>query len=246
MSHTTIEIKTEDGTCPSHVFTPDGAGPWPGVLFYIDGIGMRPAIREVGERLAKAGYYVLMPDLFYRAGAYTCPDPKQLFTDPAVGQAWFQKVFQHATPDKCMRDTKVFLELMATQKQVKPGKIGATGYCMGGRLALIAAATYPDKFAAVAAYHPGGLVTDTPDSPHLLASKIKARVYVGGAKDDQNFSDDARHKLDEALTKAGVDHVVEKYDAMHGWVPSDTPVHDKAATEKHWQTLLGLFQRSLS
>src|SRR5580692_1782483 len=112
MSHTTIEIKTEDGTCPSHVFTPDGAGPWPGVLFYIDGIGMRPAIREVGERLAKAGYYVLMPDLFYRAGAYTCPDPKQLFTDPAVGQAWFQKVFQHATPDKCMRDTKVFLELM--------------------------------------------------------------------------------------------------------------------------------------
>jgi carboxymethylenebutenolidase len=246
MSHTTIEIRTEDGTCPAHVFTPAGAGPWPGVLFYIDGIGMRPAMHDMGERLAKAGYYVLMPDLFYRGGAYTSPDPHKLFSDPAVGQAWWAKMFPVASADKCMRDTRAFLEHFTTQKQVKPGKLGTTGYCMGGKMAFLAAANYPDRFAAIAAYHPGGLVTGDADSPHLLVGKIKARVYIGGARDDQSFPDEARHQLDEALTKAGVDHVVEKYDALHAWVPSDTPRHDHAAAEKHWQTLLGLFQRTLN
>ena len=246
MSHTTLEIKTEDGTCPAHVFTPDGAGPWPGVLLYIDGIGMRPAMHEVGARLANAGYYVLMPDLFYRAGAYESPDTKALFTDPAVGKAWWAKVFPHASPDKCMRDTKAFLDHLAHAKQVKPGKLGATGYCMGGRMAFTAAYTYPEKFAAVAAYHPGGMVTDQADSPHLFVDKIQARVYIGGARDDDSFPDAARAKLGEALTKAGVDHVVEKYDALHAWVPSDTPRHDHAAAEKHWDTLLALFKRSLA
>ena len=154
----TITIHTDDGDAPAYVFTPAGDGPWPGVLFFIDGIGMRPAMHELGERLAREGYYVLMPDVFWRAGAYTAPDPKALFSDPAVRQAWFQKVFAHAQPPMIMRDTRAYLDHLARSPKVSPKPVGITGYCMGGRLAITAAATYPDRIAAAAAYHPG----DTP------------------------------------------------------------------------------------
>jgi carboxymethylenebutenolidase len=241
-----IDIETDDGTCPAYVFTPDGSGPWPGVLFFIDGIGMRPAMHELGEKLASAGYYVLQPDLFYRAGAYTAPDPKALFSDPAARGEWFGKAQKAASVDKIMSDTKAFLAHFDVAPQVKKGPVGLTGYCMGGGMSLTAAAIYPDRVAAAAVYHPGGLVTDQPDSPHLLAPKIRARVYIGGAMEDQAFTNEHKQMLDQALTAAGVDHVIETYNARHGWVPSDTPVHDDAATERHWQTLLGLFKRSLA
>ena len=144
-----------------------------------------------------------------------------------------------------MADTSAFLEYMSTEPDVKPGGIATTGYCMGGRMSLIAAATYPDKIVAAASYHPGGLVTDKPDSPHLLAPKIKARVYVGRASDDQGFTDEQHKALDEALTKGGVEHVIEKYPAKHGWVLTDTPVYDAECAERHWTTLLGLLEEEL-
>jgi carboxymethylenebutenolidase len=240
-----IDIATDDGTCRARVFRPDGAGPWPGVLLYMDGIGYRPALFALGERLASAGYYVLLPDMFYRAGAYEAPDPKQLFADEAVRAAWFKRVRRPDFLDCAMRDTRAFLAHFAAQPDVRQPAIGVTGYCMGGRLALVAAGTFPDRVAAVAAYHPAGLATDAPDSPHLLASKIRARVYVAGATEDANFPDAESQRFERALAEAGVDHVVETYPARHGWVPSDTPVHDPAATERHWQTLLELLARTL-
>jgi carboxymethylenebutenolidase len=240
-----IEIKTDDGLCPSFVFHPDGAGPWPGVIMFMDGIGMRPALHEMGARLAKAGYYVLLPDLFYRAGPYTAADPKKLFTDPAMIAEWREKFFSKVNVAKTMDDTRAFLAHLAAQKNVIQPKVGVTGYCMGGRMSLSAAGTFPDRIVAAAAYHPGGLATDAPDSPHLLAPKIRARVYVGGAMEDQSFSEEEKHRLDIALSDAHVDHVVETYQAKHGWVPSDTPVHDAAQTERHWQTLLDLFAGTL-
>jgi carboxymethylenebutenolidase len=243
--HDQLTLETGDGACPAHVFHPDGDGPWPGVLFYMDGIGIRAALFAMGERLARAGYYVLLPDVFYRAGAYVAPDPKALFSDPAVRAAWFQKVSAHASPDKIMRDTRAFLDHLTASPRVAPKRFGTTGYCMGGRLAITAAATYPDEIVAAAAYHPGGLVTDAPDSPHLLAPKIRATVYVGGASEDANFTDAQSAALDRALADAGVDHTVETYPARHGWVPSDTPVHDPAAAERHWETLVRLFDTTL-
>jgi carboxymethylenebutenolidase len=128
---------------------------------------------------------------------------------------------------------------------VKPGPIGVTGYCMGGLMSLTAAGTYPDRIAAAAAYHPGRLATDAPDSPHLLAPKMRARIYVAGATDDANFPDDMKQRLSEALEGAGVEHSVETYPAKHGWVPRDTPVYDAAAAERHWATLLSLFDAAL-
>ena len=243
-----IEIKTKDGICPSYVYRPagsGGAGPWPAVLVFMDGLGIRPAMLEVGEELAKHGYFVLLPDLFYRSGPYEPMDPHTVFTDPEKRKVLMEKFFAHASQANIMSDTRAFLDYLAAQPDVKPGGIGTTGYCMGGLMSLTAAGTYPDRIIAAASYHGGRLATDAPDSPHLLAPKMKARVYVGGAIEDQGFPDAMKARLEEALTKAGVDHTIETYQAKHGWVLRDTPVYDAAATERHWKTLLALFDAKL-
>jgi carboxymethylenebutenolidase len=242
---TKIDITTKDGRCPAYVFRPDGKGPWPGVLVLMDGIGIRPAMLAVGERLAKSGYFALLPDLFYRAGPYEPMNAKTVFSDPEQRKVLMEKFFSVVSVEKTMSDTHAFLEYMATEPDVKPGGIATTGYCLGARMSLIAAATYPDKIVGAAGYHPGGLVTDKPDSPHLLAPKIKARVYIGGASEDQSFTDEQQKALADALAKAGVKHVVEKYPAKHGWVLSDTPAYDADAAERHWTTLLGFFGETL-
>jgi carboxymethylenebutenolidase len=128
---------------------------------------------------------------------------------------------------------------------VKQSKVGATGYCLGGRVSFAAAAHFPDQIAAAAAFHPSRLVTDDPDSLHLLAPRIKARVLVAAATEDANFSVEQQRRLDEALTAAGVQHTVEMWPARHGWVPGDTPAHDPQQAERHWQTLLKFFQETL-
>jgi len=235
-----ISIETRDGSCPAYVYRPDGNGPWPGVLVFMDGIGIRPAMLEIGERLAAGGYFVLLPDLYYRSGPYAPMDAKTVFTDPEQRKVLMEKFMSQATPANVMSDTKAFLDYLATQRDVKKGAIGTTGYCMGGLMSLTAAGTYPDRIAAAASYHGGRLATDAPDSPHRLAPKMKARVYVAGAIEDQSFPDDMKARLEQALTDAGVDHMVETYPAKHGWVLRDTPVHDAAAAERHWKTLLAL------
>jgi len=240
-----IEIKTRDGTCPSYVYHPPGSGPWPAVLVYMDGIGIRPAMLELGERLATYGYYVLLPDLFYRSGLYEPMDPRTLFSDPGKRKLLFEKFIGPATPANVMSDTLAFLEYLAAQPQVKPGGIGTTGYCMGGLMSLTAAGTYPAQIVAAASYHGGQLASAAPDSPHRLAPKMRARLYVAGAIEDQSFPDEMKQQLEQALTDAGVDHTIETYSAKHGWVFRDTPVYDAAAAERHWQSLTALFDAKL-
>jgi carboxymethylenebutenolidase len=234
-----IEIQTRDGRCPSYVYRPAGEGPWPAVLVFMDGVGIRPAMLEVGERLATHGYFVLLPDLFYRSGPYEPMDAVKIFSDPEARKVLMEK-FALATQANVMSDTSAFLDYLAAQPDVKKGGIGTTGYCMGGLMSLTAAGTYPDRIVAAASYHGGRLATDAPESPHLLAPKIKARVYVAGAIEDQSFPDDMKARLEEALTKAGVDHKIETYPAKHGWVFRDIPVYDAASAERHWQTLVAL------
>ena len=240
-----IEIKTRDGLCPSYVFRPEGKGPWPGVLFFMDGPGIRPAVFEMGERLADNGYLVLMPDLFYRSGPYEPTDPKAVFGDLEKRTAFIAKHFGPANASNVMSDAGYFLDWLDASPEVKKGGVGITGYCMGGRLALYAAGTYGERIAAMASYHGGNLATDQPDSPHLLAPKIKAKVYVGGAIEDQSFPDEQKQRLEQALTQAGVDHAIETYPARHGWVPSDTGAYDPASSERHWETLLTLYAATL-
>ncbi len=144
-----------------------------------------------------------------------------------------------------MRDTRAFLAYLAAQPDVRQPHVGTTGYCMGGRFSLAAAGHFPDRVVAAAAYHPGNLASDAPDSPHLLAAAIRGEIYVGGATADPNFPDEQKERLDQALAAAGVRHTIETYPARHGWVPSDLPVHDPVAAERHWDTLLALLARNL-
>jgi carboxymethylenebutenolidase len=240
-----IEIKTRDGVCPSYVYRPAAGGPWPAVLVFMDALAIRPAMLELGARLATHGYFVLLPDLFYRSGPYEPMDPHTLFSDPAKRKILMEKFVGLATPTNIMSDTRAFLDYLDAQPDVKRGGIGTTGYCMGGFMSLTAAGTYPDRIVATASYHGGRLATDAPDSPHLLAPKIKSRVYIGGAIEDESFPDAMKERLEQALTQAGIDHEIETYPAKHGWVFRDTPVYDAAAAERHWQTMLALFDATL-
>jgi carboxymethylenebutenolidase len=244
MPRDTIELETQDGRCPAYIFYPEGEGPWPGLLFFMDGIGIRSALFDMAERMTSEGYYVLLPDLFYRIGP-TAFDAKTLFTDPVQREFFNKEVLPKATIANIMRDTNAFLAHLDAEPRVRRGKIGVTGYCMGGRMSFAAAGHFPDRIAASASYHPSGLATDSPDSPHQLASHITARVYVGGAKEDRGFDDAQKERLDRALTDAGVAHTIETYDARHGWVPADTPVHDPEEAERHWRTLFALLGGTL-
>lgn len=212
----------------------------------MDGIGIRPALFAIAERIADHGYYVLLPDLFYRAGEYVAPNPAELFDNPDIRQAWFSKFASAVNADKVMSDTRACLDFLAQERDVVQPKVGTTGYCMGGRFSLLAAGNFPERVAAAASYHGGNLAADSPESPHLLAPRMKARLYVAGAVEDATFSDEQKERLIDALTKAKVEHTVETYaGARHGWVPEDTPVHDAAAAERHFETLFALLDGAL-
>lgn len=168
-----------------------------------------------------------------------------MFSDPAKRKILTEKFFALATQDNVMSDTRAFLDFLAVQPDVRSGGIGTTGYCMGGMMSLTAAGTFPDYIMATASYHGGGLVTDTPQSPHLLAPKIRSRVYIAGAIEDASFTGDMKQRLEEALIRADVDHQIETYPARHGWVLRDHPAYDVAAAERHWNTLVSWLDGTL-
>jgi carboxymethylenebutenolidase len=245
-TRTTMEVETRDGRCPASLFRPAGTGPWPAVIMFMDGVGIRPALFDMAARIADAGYVVLLPDLFYRSGPYEAPDPKRLFSDLEFRKSWFAKYNSLLTFEAVMSDVAAFLDVLARDADVRQPKVGTTGYCMGGKFALAAAGHFPDRIAAAASFHGAHLATDAPDSPHLLAPRMKAKVYVAGAVEDASFTDDMKRRLDEALTAAGVDHVVETYAGLrHGWVPADMPVHDPEGAERHFRALTSLYDRAL-
>ena len=244
---TRIDIITADGTCPSYVFRPPvGNGPWPAVLMFMDGVGIRPAMLDLGVRLAKSGYFVLLPDLFYRSGPYEAMDARTVFSDPEQRKRLTEKFSSLISHAGVMSDTRAFIDYLAAEPDVKAGGIGVTGYCMGGRLAIVAAGTFPERVVAAASFHGSQLATHAADSPHLLAPQMKARLYVAGAIEDAGFPDEMKQRFEAALTEAGVDHVVETYPAKHGWVLSDAATYDAAACERHWRELLALFAATLT
>jgi carboxymethylenebutenolidase len=211
---------------------------------YMDGVGMRPALWEIADRISAQGYFVVLPDLYYRVG-YKAEYGTGVFSHPEHRADLMGRIMPSASSANVMRDTETVFQFLDGQKNAKAEKIGLTGYCMGGRLSMYAAGTFGERIAGAAAYHPGGLATDSPDSPHLLAPKMKARIYVGGAIDDRSFDDEQKARFDKALTDAGVDHVIETYQAKHGFVPPDMPSYDAAAAQRHDETLLALLRNVL-
>jgi carboxymethylenebutenolidase len=241
-----VAIPTPDGDARAYTFHPEGKGPWPAVIFFMDAPATRPALFQMCERLASNGYYVLLPDMFWRAGPYEPINMAEAFKDEETRRAIFGKFMASTDPVRSTRDTGAFLDWLAKQPEVKGDKVGVTGYCMGGGLSLRAAGDYPDRVIASAGFHGGRLATDAPDSPHLLAPKIKAKVYVGGADEDAGFPPEQADRLRDALTAAGVENTVEIYaGARHGYAPPDMPVYNEAASERHWREMLKLFDEKL-
>jgi carboxymethylenebutenolidase len=241
MRHEQFSIRTRDGACPSHVFTPEGSGPWPAAIFYMDGLGIRPTLFEMGQRLADAGYVVLLPDLFYRAGPYEPLEPTKVFAAGDV-RTVLAHLFNSTDNRRAAKDTEAFLAYIDTRDDVAGSKIGTTGYCMGGGISLTVAGTYPDRVTAAASFHGGNLATDSELSPHLLAPRMKGSIYVAGADNDKSYPEEMAERLENALSEAGVDHRCEIYPgALHGWTMADFPVYNKAGAERHWDELLALF-----
>jgi carboxymethylenebutenolidase len=245
MPQTKISIRTADGECPAYVLTPEGTGPWPAAIFYMDRLAMRPALVEMAQRLADGGYVVLLPDLHYRIGPYEPLDLKAVFATKDV-RAAIAHLLDSTDNRRAAADTAAFLEYLDTRKDIAGTKVGTTGYCMGGGISLTVAGTYPERISAAASFHGGALATDSELSPHRLAPEIKGRVYVAGAENDEVYPPEQAHRLEQALTDAGVDHLCEIYaGAAHGWTMTDLPAYNEAAAERHWQNLFKLFEETL-
>ena len=241
-----IALPTPDGDARAYTFKPSGQGPWPAVVIFMDAPAIRPALWEMGERLASNGYFALLPDLFWRAGPYAPINVKEVFADEAKRREAFGKLMGSTNPEKQLIDAKAALDYLAAQPDVKPGPVGVTGYCMGAGVVMRAAAAFPDRIAAAAGFHGGRLATDAPDSPHLGAPKIKAKVLVAGADEDAGFPPEQADKLRDALTTAGVDNEVTIYaGARHGYTMPDLPVYHPQAAERHWTEMLALFDATL-
>lgn len=245
MSHEQLSIRTRDGDCPVHVFKPEGPGRWPAAIFYMDGLGIRPTLFQMGQRLADGGYVVLLPDLFYRAGPYAPLEPKKIFASGNLMGA-IGHLFSTTNNRRAAEDTEALLAHLDTRDDIAWTKIGTTGYCMGGGVSLTVAGTYPDRIAVAASFHGGNLATDSELSPHKLASKMQGRIYVAGADQDKSYPPEMAERLEKALSDAGVDHRCEIYPgALHGWTMADFPVYDEPAAERHWRELLALFSERL-
>lgn len=241
MARFDVEISTPDGTAPASLHVPTGAGPWPGVLLLPDAGGLRETKRVMADRLAGMGYVTLVPDVYYREGAWPPFDLATVFTDPTE-RARLGRYMGSLTPERIASDTGAYLEFLLARPEVTGAAAGTTGYCMGGRLSMITAGAHPDKVAAAASFHGGGIaVADDPQSPHLAAGRITATVYVAGAEDDDHFTPEQARLLDGALTDAGVRHTVEFYPAKHGFAVPDNPTYDTAAEERHWKALETLY-----
>ena len=247
MARHDVSITTGDGECRTSVFTPGaGDGPWPAAIFFMDGLGIRPVLFDMAQRLADAGHVVLLPDLYYRVGPYEPLDVKEVFASGDV-RAVLAPFLGSTDNRRAAEDTAAFLAYLDTRDDVAGRNIGTTGYCMGGGISLTVAGTYPDRIAAAASFHGGSLATDAELSPHLLVDKIQGRVYVGAADNDASYPPEMAARLIQALMDSSVEHRHDLYvGAAHGWTMADAPVYDAGAAERHWTELIGLFAEALA
>ena len=239
-----VLIKTADGVVDAHFAYP-GKGKHAAVIVWPDIWGLRPAFREMGRKLAGQGYAVLTVNQFYR----DVKTPIQMKGDNPRSPDNFAMVrgyMMNLTPDKVVKDAEAFVAWLDTQKPVsKSRKMGVTGYCMGGPLVVRTAAAVPARVGAGATFHAIPLVTDTPDSPHLLLPKTKAAFHIATAKNDDEQRPDEKAQFVQAMKAAGIKGDVEVYPAMHGWVPPGGPAHDPVQAERAWAKMLTLFKAEL-
>jgi carboxymethylenebutenolidase len=250
---TDVEIRTPSGVCDASLVQPSGKGQWPGVILFVDAFGLRPTMRDMAKRLARDGYTVLVPNPYYRSSKAPGLPPDFNFSNPEHREK-FSALRATLTADAVAMDATAYISFLEAQGSVKKSaKTGAFGYCMGGTMTLSAAAAMPNRVGAGASFHGGGLVTDKPDSPHLLVSRIKARYYFGIAANDDANEPEAKTRLREAFDGAGLSAKIEVYEGcLHGWCvkdmplsPDGKPIYNEAQAERAWNELVALFKQSL-
>jgi carboxymethylenebutenolidase len=246
MSGEQVEITTEDGIADGYLTQPDDDERRPGVLLLMDAFGLREQTQQMVNRIADAGYTVLAPNLFYRAGRAPVLPPHANLKDAEEREALFAIIgpmMSELTPERIVSDGRAYLD---TLEQHARGPFAITGYCMGGRIGWRIAAAYPERVTALGGFHTGGLVTDEQDSPHLSTEKLRAEVYLGHAENDRSMTAENIATLKQALDKASVTYHSEIYqDAAHGYTMADTAAYNHDAAERHFNALFALLDRTL-
>jgi len=234
-----------EGVSDSYMVAPS-TGTYPGVLIWPDIKGLRPAFKMMGKRLAMSGYSVLVVNPFYRDNKHPVVGPDASFRDPDT-RSFLVGMARKLTQDAAMSDARAYIDFLDKQKSTDTTKkVGTTGYCMGGPLIMRTAGAVPTRVGAAASFHGGGLVRDTPDSPHLLIPTSPAHVLHAVAENDDERDPEAKKVLAEAYAKAGVPAEIEVYEgALHGWCPPDSPVYNEPQAERAWARMLALFERAL-
>jgi carboxymethylenebutenolidase len=239
-----IDLATHDGVADAYLARPDDERR-PAVLLVMDAYGLRPQIERMADRIAARGFVVLAPNVFYRAGR------APLFPLAGIGdperQGWLLQqampLIRELTPERIARDSVAYLDRF---EQAGRGPVAVTGYCMGGRVAWRIAAAHPERVAALAGFHVGGLVTDAEDSPHRSARRLAAEIYLGHADNDHSMTPDQIAALERALDAAGARYRSEVYrGAAHGYTMADTPAYDEAAAQRHYDELFALLERTI-
>ena len=241
-----VEVKTPDGTADCYFVRPAG-GTGAGVLIWPDILGLRPAFRQMGKRLAESGYSVLVVNPYYRQKRAPVVPVGASFADESTRNT-VMPLAQALNATTHVTDAKAFVAYLDSQAAVsKTRKIGTMGYCMGGPITMRTAAAVPNRVGAGASFHGGGLVTNQPDSPHLLVPTMKAQYLFAIAENDDMREPESKNVLRETFAKAGLPAEIEVYKgAAHGWCPPDSRVYNQAQAERAWSRLLVLFEKALA
>jgi dienelactone hydrolase len=240
-----VTVATLDGQCDAYFVAP-ATGRAPGVLVWPDIMGLRPAFRQMADRLAQSGYAVLTVNQFYRTVRSPILAPGESYDQPAVREKigpWRAAL----TPEATTRDAAAFVAWLDGQREVdKRRGIGSTGYCMGGPMSMRTAAVAPNRVRAGASFHGGGLATDRPDSPHLLVPRMKAQYLFAVAANDDQRNPTEKETVRTAFAAAKLPAEIEVYaDTLHGWCPPDSRAYNAAQADRAWSRLLALFARAL-
>lgn len=245
MPVTRLDVRTDDGTMEVHLHSAGPVPPARAVIFFPDAGGVRPLMHDMAARLATSGFLVAMPNVFYRSGVFEPFNLATVFTDPDE-RARLGAVNALAPPAAVMSDVAALLDALADQPGVDAERVGSVGYCRGGLMSFTLAGAHPDRIAAAASIHGGGIATDDPASPHRQARNIRARLYFGVADNDPHCTPENQKLLAAALDAAGAAYQLELYPgAGHGFAVPDNPTYDEAASEQHWQRITALFTEAL-
>jgi carboxymethylenebutenolidase len=235
-----LDVTTPEGEMKTFIYHPEHQGPHPVVLYLMDAPSIRPALKEMAARLASAGYYVMLPYLFYRGG------PFREFGQSDEDMHDRQELMGTVTPTNIISDAEALLALADDDPAAKGGKIGAVGFCMSGGLVISLARAMPERVVAVASIHGAWLVRDTPDSPHLNLDSVKAEIYFGWCDNDPTAPADDVPVMRAALDAAGITYTLDWLtDALHGYAPPGGERYNRAASELHWERVHALLGRNL-